>query len=114
MLARVAGILKEHGRTTDFIARYGGEEFAVILSGTDRQGAVAVAERIRLAIETAGWATRPITASFGAATATRGMMHRTILVTSADRALYQSKRTGRNCTTHAQQINADLPLDFEE
>jgi diguanylate cyclase (GGDEF)-like protein len=38
-------------RETDFIARYGGEEFVLILPGTDRAGALLLAEGLRLAVQ---------------------------------------------------------------
>jgi diguanylate cyclase (GGDEF)-like protein len=41
-------------RETDFIARYGGEEFVLILPGTDRAGALLLAEGLRLAVQRLG------------------------------------------------------------
>jgi diguanylate cyclase (GGDEF)-like protein len=91
----------------DLIARYGGEEIAIILAQADAQGAAAVAERARAAIEALALpheATsvpgKVVTASIGAATAvvrtggSAGMPH--ALLAAADRALYQAKAGGRN------------------
>lgn len=51
-LVKVAGLIADAvSRPTDLAARYGGEEFAVILSGTDEEGAYSIAERIRQGVQ---------------------------------------------------------------
>lgn len=57
-------------RAGDLPARYGGEEFAVVLPNTTLTGAVALAERLRQAIERAPWPLRPLTISVGVAAQT--------------------------------------------
>ena len=47
VLREVARVLRDGSREIDFPARYGGEELAVILPGTDLEGAFNRAERIR-------------------------------------------------------------------
>jgi len=47
---KTAEIIKNSIRTVDIAGRFGGEEFVIILPGTDEEGAIAVAERIRRAI----------------------------------------------------------------
>lgn len=84
------------------MARYGGEEFAALLPLTDGPGAMALAERMRAAVEalnvphTAGVGGR-VTISVGCATvdSTDGMSAEA-LVAAADAALYDAKRSGRN------------------
>ena len=103
-LKRIAVVLaKTVHRGGDLVARYGGEEFAVILPDPKRDGAIAVAERIRCAVEDlnvseAGTAvSKEITVSIGVAS-TKGVTGKDItsLITSADKALYEAKNSGRN------------------
>lgn len=90
-------------RPADIIARYGGEEFAVILPDTPREGALAVAEKIRqqiqaLAISHQGEAIQSIiTASVGVATSGNPVYSCSdALISAADQALYEAKKAGRN------------------
>ena len=86
------------------MARYGGDEFVVVLPHTGREGALATGERFRAAIAAAAWAGRAVTASVGAATLTAAMLSPSELLAEADRALYHSKRGGRNRVTHGQDL----------
>ena len=107
VLVTLARVLCENSRSADFAARYGGEEFAVLLPNTDKQWALFMAERLRTAIEGTAWPHRAVTASFGAATFQESNHHNdagAALIKAADKALYQSKRTGRNRVTHSEDI----------
>ncbi|MCW3053712.1 MAG: diguanylate cyclase domain/uncharacterized domain [Chthonomonadales bacterium] len=106
ILRKIAEVLQAKARTTDLVARYGGEEFAVILPETDREQARTAAERFRGAIESASWPEWAVTASFGVATLSRTTGDAVALIAQADAALYQSKRIGRNCVTHAMDSMA--------
>lgn len=106
VLKTVAKILLTVAREMDYVCRYGGEEFVIVLSNTDAPGAVAAAERFREAIETHPWRLRPVTASFGAATLRKGIETTHSLVDAADKALYTSKKAGRNCTIHASDLSS--------
>jgi len=103
-LASVARVLASSAsRAGDLSARYGGEEFALVLSDTDAQGALALAENMRVAVQALGIvhprssAGPVVTVSAGVATAIPGESSSPRdLVESADKALYHAKQTGRN------------------
>jgi len=97
-------------RAADLAARYGGEEFVAILSGTDRQGAMILAETIRAAVEALAIPhggsdiTDHITVSLGIATAYPTQLDSAAqIVALADEALYRSKQGGRNRISAALQ-----------
>jgi diguanylate cyclase (GGDEF)-like protein len=100
VLRRVAETLATSIRQVDLAARYGGEEFAVIVPEADLEGAVALAERLRAAIESSrvelpGGERLVVTASFGVAV--KGDLPQAEeLIAVADVALYESKRAGKN------------------
>ncbi len=97
-LRMLADAMREELRGVDTAARYGGEEFAIILPSADVEGARVVAERLRARIEKLNIPTvGNITASFGIATFPVHAGSRDLLVTNADRSLYQAKFNGRNC-----------------
>ena len=84
------------------LARYGGEEFVVIVPDSDGPSAQAIAERLRLSVEVRGIEHRQgegnvVTVSVGAAIRTcRPGDRPDDLIQSADAALYEAKRAGRN------------------
>lgn len=109
VLKTVAQILMDNVRVIDFVARYGGEEFVVLLPNTDADGAMILADRLRIKIENAPWPSRTVTASFGVASLNETITEGSQLTAEADRALYASKETGRNRTTHAHSIASAEP-----
>ncbi|GAA6182935.1 diguanylate cyclase [Aliiglaciecola sp. NS0011-25] len=102
VIKNVANILKQNlKRTTDDACRYGGEEFALILPNTDFEGAKALAQRLREIIENTVTEVDElqlkVTISAGvASTIVSGVEDEKNLLESADKALYQAKRDGRN------------------
>ena len=100
VLKKVSGIIRKTIRNIDIPARYGGEEFAVILLGTDTNGALKMAERLRKSIADAKFSSEQnafsVTVSIGISTHAREMRKKEDLVEQADKALYHAKRTGRN------------------
>jgi diguanylate cyclase (GGDEF)-like protein len=97
----VAKVLKETARGSDFVARYGGEEFAVGMVDTDSRGALQMGERIRKLLEKT-LVTRVhdgelrVTVSIGVSSLPEDTKNVADLVTLADNAMYQAKRSGRN------------------
>ena len=100
-LQQVASVLLAQARPYDQVARYGGEELTLILPNTDRDAGMAVAERIRLAIQDFAWTKRSITVSMGVAAAHNAKTGASLL-DRADRALYQAKSAGRNCVVYLE------------
>lgn len=101
----IAEVLKNSCRSIDIAARMGGEEFNVILSGVDSQGGMVFAERIRkkiasISLEKIG----SITASLGVATYVEHSDDVDELLELVDRAMYESKRNGRNRVTMSKPI----------
>jgi diguanylate cyclase (GGDEF)-like protein len=100
-LVEAANVIRACARETDVVARFGGDEFALILPDTGREGAVAVAERIRDRIraysflELEGLSLR-LTASIGIATLPDISGSAEELLKAADRAMYQVKDSGKN------------------
>jgi diguanylate cyclase (GGDEF)-like protein len=98
VLAAVGPLLAEGMRESDFAARAGGEEFAILLPGTDEEGAREVAEKLRKAIarlEVPG-VERQVTGSFGIAVYPTQAIDAPTLLRKADRALYLAKEHGRD------------------
>jgi diguanylate cyclase (GGDEF)-like protein len=105
VLKQVAHALQLCGREYDTIARYGGEEFAAVLPGCSSGLALQVAERLRCAVQDAASDVK-VTASCGVATYPYDGIDVAGLLSAADRALYASKRSGRNQVRSAEQARA--------
>jgi diguanylate cyclase (GGDEF)-like protein len=97
VLKQAATLFARLLRKVDIVCRYGGEEFAVILPATKLDAAIAVAEKLRLGMETHYFpgVNRPITISVGVATLPEGGF-RDDIVRPADQRLYEAKQSGRN------------------
>jgi two-component system cell cycle response regulator len=101
VLTQIAKTLQRTVRNTDIVFRCGGDEFGVVLPGTNLEGAMRVAEKIRQKVETAEILSSlghsgPVTVSIGLSEYHRGS-HLETLVAEADQALYASKRSSKNC-----------------
>ncbi len=102
VLKGVSKIIREQIRDMDVAARYGGEEFAVILPGTEAEGAKNIAERLRHAVMNATFSpdgkSLKVTISIGIATAPLDAKDKEELLERTDKALYHAKHNGRNQT----------------
>jgi diguanylate cyclase (GGDEF)-like protein len=98
VLRQVSSMFHQQLRKIDVVCRFGGEEFAVLLSQTNPQHALAVAEKLRRLVES--WqfpgVPRPVTISAGVATYPDHGTTRDELVKSSDAGLYAAKQGGRN------------------
>jgi len=100
VLKKVARILTEKSSIDrGLVCRYGGEEFCILFQDQDLAGTGQIAERMRLAIESEPWPQALVTASFGYAVSQQGAGSVKDLLDQVDKALYISKRTGRNRVT---------------
>lgn len=97
-------------RKTDMVARYGGEEFCAILPDTSLEQAGHVAESFRLAIEQKKISRNQaddnpwITVSVGCVSRVfDSLTDINEIFAMADEALYQAKKSGRNCVKFYQE-----------
>ena len=114
VLVRVAKTLKEGIRDEDVLARYGGEEFVLLVTQPSEKGLEAVAERLRSRVEalrsSADGKEVSVTVSVGASLALPGpndMSIRQRLLSTADMAMYDAKRNGRNQTKLKSLLSDD-------
>ena len=100
VLVVFGGVLRKTLRQTDVLGRLGGEEFAAVLPGTSVACAAALAERVRVNFAEAAEVVqgRPVhgTVTAGVAAVEAGPADLTVLLRSADEALYSAKAFGRN------------------
>lgn len=109
VLINMAQAISKAVRPSDIIARYGGEEFAVILPETNFSGMKVFAERLRRCVASitteTGQHSIKITISCGGAHFSPGDdISPNTLISTADRALYVSKKNGRNMVTSLPAI----------
>ena len=105
VLKHVGDVLRGCVRDTDRAARYGGDEFVVVMPETPKAGALAMAERLRVAIAGApyahGSATVSVTASLGIATFPGDGADGAAVLAAADHAMYAAKAAGKNTLVDA-------------
>jgi diguanylate cyclase (GGDEF)-like protein len=114
LLRRLGATIGSLVRDADVAARYGGEEFAVLIRGDESHG-YELAERLRRAVESVTVEVRrgepvSVTVSAGIATYPAGAADEAELVESADAALYESKRRGRNRATIFAGVSRESEL----
>jgi diguanylate cyclase (GGDEF)-like protein len=116
-LMQAARVLSEAVRGSDVVCRYGGEEFLVLAPETDAGGALALGEKIRLAVASRlfgdGERVFPLTLSVGAAQLRAGESGNDMLA-RADEALYQAKQAGRDRVEAAGRDDESRQEDNDE
>ncbi|MGE9551430.1 GGDEF domain-containing protein [Erwinia amylovora] len=106
VLVKIADIIRENLRSDDVLGRFGGEEFVLLIDINTLEEGVECCERIRHAVERTVFTSLDndsfnVTLSLGVAYYNPDIsLQENIIV--ADRALYQSKNSGRNRTTSIQ------------
>lgn len=121
VLSEVGTIIRRSIRNIDLGARYGGDEFLMVLTETNAEGAVKFCERLRESISKydfkSGKDQIKLTCSVGFAITPAGddQTDARGLVRTADHALYDAKRSGRNCVKHIEiQKNYGNSLPFKK
>ncbi|MDA0150390.1 sensor domain-containing diguanylate cyclase [Vibrio sp. LaRot3] len=114
VIAQVAQICKGLIRGSDYIGRLGGEEFGIVLNNTNAIQAYDIAERIRQSITDTpchvdGHSIHP-TVSIGVAELNSDVSSVKSLLVEADKAMYYSKRTGRDQVTIYHSNLPDLKI----
>jgi len=108
VLRQVSSIFHQQVRKIDVVCRYGGEEFAVLLTQTNPEQAMLVAEKLRKTVES--WqfpgVPRTITISAGVAAFPNHGRARDEIVRAADSGLYAAKQSGRNRVCPAVLANS--------
>lgn len=101
VIKTLARVIQKSTRETDLAGRYGGEEFAIILVDSNQANAMKVADRIRrlaeaMTVEHEGQLIK-FTVSVGVSEYRSQTTNNMAWLEQADRALYLSKHSGRNC-----------------
>jgi len=92
-----AAKLAQNTRRMNLSARFGGEEFLTVMAGSDVEGALVFAERLRVTLSSTTRERGALTVSAGVATFHPSMRSADELLAAADHALYRAKREGRDC-----------------
>ena len=116
VLKRVGKTLREMCRPQDVLGRYGGDEFIAILTGTEAEEALGIAQKLRGAMDLTGFTRAnedrvvPISLSFGVASFPADSANRHELLTIADANLYSAKSSDERivATTNEQRENRQL------
>jgi diguanylate cyclase (GGDEF)-like protein len=102
VLKMVSGTLINNSRSSDFVGRWGGEEFAATIANVTGEELLCIAQKYRVLVGEssfpAGKDKINVTVSIGA-TLVRPDDSSETLLKRADKLMYRSKLSGRNCVT---------------
>jgi len=112
-LKSLGEVLRTHLRKGDVLTRLGGDEFAVLLTETNREGALTVAEAIRNAVREARFHSPTgeefhITVSVGVVTFPQDARTMDDLMSGVDHALYRSKERGKDAVSFAEAVTQNI------
>jgi len=110
-LKEIAMIIKNNCREIDLVSKYGGDEFGILLPQTHMDGAEKVTKRIINAVSGHcfdGVSSGLLTCSAGISLFPRDGKTAKELISNADRALYQAKRSGKNMVSTTIDLIADV------
>jgi len=98
VLRQVSSLFHQQLRKIDVVCRYGGEEFAILLTQTNAQQAILIAEKLRRSVEGFQFpgVPRTVTISAGVAAFPAHGKNRDEMIRAADNGLYAAKQAGRN------------------
>ncbi len=106
----VGQCIRESLRDADVAARYGGEEFSILLPQTNLDEARTIAERIRETISMTEFPNRQVTVSIGVTGASSSRDTAEEIISSADKALFEAKREGRNNVQIFEYVRKNLKI----
>jgi diguanylate cyclase (GGDEF)-like protein len=99
LLRDIGHLIRQNANQIDITCRYGGEEFVIVMPETNPEHAVLRAEKLRRSIANHPFDHRQCTVSLGLVVAMRSDVSPDTLIKEADKALYTSKKTGKNKVT---------------
>jgi diguanylate cyclase (GGDEF)-like protein len=117
VICGIADVFRRNVRENDVAARFGGEEFAILLPATSKRAAVALAERLRAAVEAEEFEVPSLrktvraTLSLGVASTGADGQEANGLVHAADAAVYRAKAHGRNRVRAAGEVRSALEAE---
>jgi diguanylate cyclase (GGDEF)-like protein/PAS domain S-box-containing protein len=119
VLRRISRMLHACIRSADYIGRYGGEELIVVLPEVDETEAEKMAHRLRHSLETTrisipGGGKVTVTASIGVAAYPVHGLSMKILLRSADEAMYDAKKKGRNNVVCSSGVKNSIEGDKDD
>ncbi len=109
-------MLSQHCRSEDVVCRYGGEEFALVLPGASLQAARERAEALctavrKMKVDMRGQPLGQVTVSIGLAAFPHHGSTGPGVLNTADAALYEAKKTGRDRVVTADDVQSAEPGD---
>lgn len=96
VIKKVAELLQEETRVSDYCIRYGGDEFIIIMPETDRQQSLYLANRILQSIDSTADILETLTVSIGLANIQQFNTCEDSILALADECVYLAKKQGRN------------------